>query len=149
MQPAQGLSLVGREELLSRDTDTGIHREPSTHAQTSTGHQRTQAQALSGTPPLAPPSPDVNHSPKPGLTLQSVWLDPSLPSSHPPSNESRQKTDLRAPEAKTSTCQFLLLSVDPAFCWTFIHSVSVFHLFVCSCIHFQPRRMLNKSLLSG
>lgn len=95
------------------------------------------------------PSPGMSHSPKPGLTFQSVWLDPSLPSSHPPSNESRQETDLRAPEAKTCTCQFLLLSVNPAFCWTFIHSVSVFHLFVCSLIHFQPRRMLNKSLLSG
>lgn len=77
----------------------------------------------------------MSHSPKPGLTLQIAWPGPSLPLGLPPYNESRQETDLRAPKAKASACQSLLLSVSRAFCLTSIHSVFVFHLFICSLTH--------------
>ena len=141
MRPAPGPLTVGQGGASEqRHTFTGIHPEPPTQTHTSTGHKRTQTQAVSGTPPLAAlgsgtPSQGMSHSPKPGLTLQSAWPGPSLPLGLPPSNESRQETDLRAPKAKISACQSLLLSVNRAFCLTFIHSIFVFHLFICSLTH--------------
>lgn len=114
------------------------------HTRNSTGQGHWQA-SPSSTHRHRCSSPGMSHSPKPGLTLQGAWPGPSPLLCFSLSNESKQKMndEVQGNGSEGPHSQNICLS---AFCLTFIHSVFVFHSFICSFI--QPISTLNKSLHS-